>query len=154
MEHGIAHKLIDYKSYNERSQFDAEMLATLRAGEIDLVLTLGFMRIIGKELVREYRHRIINIHPSLLPAFPGVHSARQAWDYGVKLAGATVHFIDEGVDTGPIISQVAVAVDESAGPDELAAAILQEEHRILVEAVNHYTTGRLEIDGRRVRLRP
>ena len=108
------------------------------------------MRILSPFLVRQFKHRIINLHPALLPAFPGVHSARQALEYGVKYTGCTVHFVDEGVDTGPIILQAVVAIDDSDTEDTLLQKIHDKEYQIFPEAVKLYCEGRLRIEGRRV----
>jgi phosphoribosylglycinamide formyltransferase-1 len=108
------------------------------------------MRILSPVMVQEFPGKIMNIHPALLPAFPGLHSPRQALEYGVKVAGCTVHFVDEGVDTGPIVMQGVVEVRDSDTEETLAARILEQEHRIYTEAVNRFFEGRLRIDGRRV----
>jgi phosphoribosylglycinamide formyltransferase-1 len=110
------------------------------------------MRILGPGFVRAWRGRVMNVHPALLPAFPGLHAQRQALDYGVKVTGATVHFVDEGVDTGPIILQAAVPVEPEDTEETLSARILVEEHRLYPEAVRLYAEGRLRIEGRRVRV--
>ena len=145
----IAVHSFDYKSFPNRDTFDRLILDTLKKLEPDLILTLGYMRILAESLVRQFAGRIINIHPSLLPAFPGIHSARQALEYGVKVAGATVHFVDEGVDTGPIIDQAAVAVPENITVDGLAELILIQEHRILVRAVDLFCQERLKLENNR-----
>lgn len=144
-EAGVPVRLIAYKDFAQRSEYDAVLLDALRELRPDVILTLGYMRILAPELVRAYAGRIINIHPSLLPAFPGIHSARQAFEYGVKIAGATVHFVDEGVDTGPVIAQAAVEVPEDATADDLAEIILIQEHRILVRAVDLFCSDRLTL---------
>ncbi len=149
-EHSIDVYELDYKSFFSREAFNEELRKILSQLSPQLILTLGYMRILEKSLVAEYRGRIINIHPSLLPAFPGMHSQRQAFDYGVRIAGTTVHFIDEGVDTGPIIYQAAVEVTDDMDASSLADRILVEEHRILIRAVDDFCQGRLRIDGRRV----
>ncbi len=117
-----------------------------------LVCLAGFMRILSPEFVRRYKGRIMNIHPALLPAFPGLNAQKQAVEYGAKVSGCTVHFVDEGVDTGPIIIQAAVEVREDDTPETLAARILEQEHRIYPEAVRLFAEGRLSVDGRRVRI--
>jgi phosphoribosylglycinamide formyltransferase-1 len=111
------------------------------------------MRVLSPEFVRRYRTRILNVHPALLPAFPGLHAPRQALEHGVKVAGATVHFVDEGVDTGPIVLQAAVAVLDGETEVSLAARILVEEHRLYPEAIRLYAEGRLDVRGRRVSVR-
>lgn len=117
-----------------------------------LVCLAGFMRIMSKEFVQLYRWRVMNIHPSLLPAFPGLNAQRQALEYGVKITGCTVHFIDEGVDTGPIILQEAVEVKDDDDDESLASRILEKEHEIYPRAVRLFTEGRLRVEGRRVRI--
>jgi phosphoribosylglycinamide formyltransferase-1 len=120
---------------------------------VDLVCLAGFMRLLGKEFVAAWRHRIMNIHPALLPAFPGLHVQRKAVEYGVKISGCTVHFVDEGTDTGPIIVQAAVPVLDNDTEESLAARILQEEHRIYPKAIRLFAEGRLEVQGRCVMVR-
>jgi phosphoribosylglycinamide formyltransferase-1 len=115
-----------------------------------LVCLAGFMRIISPELVRQYRMRIMNIHPALLPAFPGLHAQKQALDYGVKVSGCTVHFVDEGMDSGPVILQKAVPVVEGDNEECLSARILEQEHELYPEAVRLFCEGRIKIEGRRV----
>jgi phosphoribosylglycinamide formyltransferase-1 len=115
-----------------------------------LVCLAGFMRIISPEFVRQYRMRIMNIHPALLPAFPGLHAQKQALDYGVKVSGCTVHFVDEGMDSGPVILQKAVPVVEGDNEECLSARILEQEHELYPEAVRLFCEGRIKIEGRRV----
>jgi phosphoribosylglycinamide formyltransferase-1 len=115
-----------------------------------LVCLAGFMRIISPEFVRQYRRRIMNIHPALLPAFPGLHAQKQALDYGVKVTGCTVHFVDEGMDSGPVIFQKAVQVKEGDNEEILSARILEQEHELYPEAVRMFCEGRVKIEGRRV----
>jgi phosphoribosylglycinamide formyltransferase 1 len=117
---------------------------------VDLVCLAGFMRRVGKPLLDKYAMRILNIHPSLLPSFPGLHVQQQALDYGVKFSGCTVHFVDSGLDTGPIVTQAAVPVLDTDDADTLAARILVEEHRIYSEAIALVLSGRFHISGRRV----
>ncbi|HET6808506.1 MAG TPA: phosphoribosylglycinamide formyltransferase [Nitrososphaera sp.] len=118
--------------------------------ESGLVCLAGFMRIISPEFVRQYSMRIMNIHPALLPAFPGLHAQKQALDYGVKVSGCTVHFVDEGMDSGPVILQKAVPVIEGDNEESLSARILEEEHELYPEAVRLFCEGRIKIEGRRV----
>jgi phosphoribosylglycinamide formyltransferase-1 len=117
------------------------------------VILAGFMRLLGPEAVRAYRNRIVNIHPSLLPSFPGLNAQAQAVAYGVRYSGCTVHFVDEGMDTGPIILQAVVPVKEDDNPETLAARILKEEHRLYPRAIQLFAEGRLEVVGRRVRIK-
>ncbi|MDP8888215.1 MAG: phosphoribosylglycinamide formyltransferase [Thermoproteota archaeon] len=118
--------------------------------ESGLVCLAGFMRIINPEFVRQYRMRIMNIHPALLPAFPGLHAQKQALEYGVKVSGCTVHFVDEGMDSGPVILQKAVPVIEGDNEESLSARILEQEHELYPEAVRLFCEGRIKIEGRRV----
>ena len=118
--------------------------------ESGLVCLAGFMRIISPEFVRQYSMRIMNIHPALLPAFPGLHAQKQALDYGVKVSGCTVHFVDEGMDSGPVILQKAVPVIEGDNEESLSARILEQEHELYPEAVRLFCEGRIKIEGRRV----
>jgi phosphoribosylglycinamide formyltransferase 1 len=115
-----------------------------------LVCLAGFMRIMSPEFVRQFRRRIMNIHPALLPAFPGLHAQKQALDYGVKVTGCTVHFVDEGMDSGPVIFQKAVQVKEGDNEESLSARILEQEHELYPEAVRMFCEGRVKIEGRRV----
>jgi phosphoribosylglycinamide formyltransferase-1 len=134
----------------EREAFERELVATLREHEVDLVCLAGFMRVLTPYFIREFRGRILNIHPALLPSFPGVEAQKQALDYGVKWTGCTVHFVDEGVDTGPVVCQAAVPVLDEDTPETLAARILKEEHRIYTEAVCLVVEDKIRIEGRRV----
>lgn len=118
--------------------------------ESGLVCLAGFMRIMSPEFVRQYRMRIMNIHPALLPAFPGLHAQKQALDYGVKVTGCTVHFVDEGMDSGPVILQKAVQVNEVDDEESLSGRILEQEHELYPEAVRMFCEGRIKIEGRRV----
>lgn len=133
---------------------EREYIETLRRYNVDLVCLAGFMRVVPPKMVEAFRWRMINIHPSLLPSFRGLEAQRQAWEYGVKIAGCTVHFVDEGVDTGPIILQAAVPVLEDDTPETLAARILEQEHRIYPQAIQLFAEGRLKVEGRRVRILP
>jgi len=128
--------------------------AALKDRGVELVLLAGFMRVLHRDFLREFPNRIFNIHPSLLPAFPGLNAQKQAYDYGVKVAGCTVHIVNEMVDGGPIVAQAAVQVLEEDTPETLAARILEQEHRIYVRAVKLYCEGRLRLEGRRVRILP
>jgi phosphoribosylglycinamide formyltransferase 1 len=152
--HGIVAVVVDPREHPTREAYDKALIALLAERGADLVCLAGFMRVLGPAFVEHFRGRLLNIHPALSPAFPGLHAQRQALAHGVKVAGATVHFVDEGVDTGPIVLQAAVPVAEDDTEDALAARILQQEHRIYPEAIALYAAGRLRIDGRRVRILP
>ncbi|TGC07392.1 phosphoribosylglycinamide formyltransferase [Methanolobus halotolerans] len=146
--HRISTVFIDPSSFENKQAFEQEILRALKGHDIGLILLAGYMRIMGKEMIRTYRNRIINIHPALLPSFMGLHAQQQAFDYGVKVSGCTVHFVDEGMDTGPIILQKCVPVMEDDTAETLAARILEQEHKILPEAVKLFVEGKLKVEGR------
>jgi len=142
---------VSAKGYKgRREEYDGLLVAELRKHKVDLVVLAGFMRIITRTLVAAYPNRIMNIHPALLPAFPGLHVQKAAIDHGVKFSGCTVHFVDEGMDTGPIIIQAVVPVLDGDSEDTLAARILKQEHKIFSRAIQLYAEGRLAVQGRRV----
>lgn len=145
---------VNPKDFSDREAFDLALVRELQARGVGLVCHAGFMRILSPAYVRAFAGRALNIHPSLLPAFPGLHAQRQALEHGVKVAGATVHFLDEGVDTGPIVAQVAVSVEPADTEETLAARILAQEHRLYPEAIRLFAEGRLRIEGRRVIVLP
>ncbi len=149
-KHGIPVELVDHKDFDTREGFERQVVTRLRKYEAGLVVLAGFMRVLTPFFVSRFKNRIINIHPALLPSFPGVHAARQAIDYGAKLTGCTVHFVDEGVDTGPIILQSAVPVEDNDTEDSLLSKIHTEEHRIFPQAVQLFCEGKLSIEGRKV----
>jgi phosphoribosylglycinamide formyltransferase-1 len=134
----------------KREDFDAEIVEILRAHHVDLVCLAGFMRLLSPVFIRAFPGRILNIHPALLPAFPGLDAQRQAWEHGAKVSGATVHLVDEGLDSGPIVAQEAVKVLSSDTPETLAARILEVEHRLYPRAVRLLLEGRCRVEGRRV----
>jgi phosphoribosylglycinamide formyltransferase-1 len=144
--------VVDFKNFANKEDFHKALLEKIRSLNPDLIVTAGFMRILAKDFVREYRMKIINIHPSLLPAFPGIHSQKQAIEYGAKVSGCTVHFIDEGVDTGPILLQSVVKIEEGMTEEELSRKILKEEHKILPEAIQLFIQNKIQITGRKVRI--
>jgi phosphoribosylglycinamide formyltransferase-1 len=141
---------LDPRAYPDRVAFDDAVAEVLRQHGTELVCLAGYMRVLSAEFVRRFPGRILNVHPALLPAFPGLHAQRRALEHGVKIAGATVHFVDEGVDTGPIVLQAGVPVLDDDTEDTLAARILVEEHRLYPEAIRLYAEGRLRLAGRRV----
>jgi phosphoribosylglycinamide formyltransferase-1 len=147
---GIEAVFVNPKDFGERDAYDASVTGILQERGVGLVCLAGFMRILSPVFVRAWRGRALNIHPSLLPAFAGLHPQRQALDHGARVSGATVHFVDEGVDTGPIVLQSAVPVQPDDTEDTLAARILTEEHRLYPEAVRLFALGRLRIAGRKV----
>ena len=148
-QRGIASKVIPSKGL-EREAFDRKVVAVLNEHKVDLVCLAGYMRLLSPYFVAAFPERILNIHPSLLPAFPGLESQRQALEYGVKFAGCTVHFVDENLDAGPIVLQAPVAVADDDTDVTLSARILAEEHRIYTEAVKIVLSGEFKIAGRRV----
>ena len=150
---GVEALFVNPKDFGDRESFDLALVRELTARRVGLVCHAGFMRILSVPYVRAFAGRAMNIHPSLLPAFPGLHAQRQALEHGAKVAGATVHFVDEGVDTGPIVLQASVPVHPDDTEESLSARILVEEHRLYPEAVRLFAKGRLEVVGRRVIIR-
>ncbi|MEQ1884658.1 MAG: phosphoribosylglycinamide formyltransferase [Bryobacteraceae bacterium] len=134
----------------DREVYDRQLIAELRRNNVDLVCLAGYMRLLSGHFIREFPMRILNIHPSLLPAFPGLDVQHQALEHGVKFSGCTVHFVDEGLDSGPIIKQAVVPVEDNDTADTLAARILVQEHRIYSEAIALVVSGKYRVDGRRV----
>lgn len=134
----------------EREQYDRQVVEVLREKQVGLVCLAGFMRLLSPYFVSQFPSRILNIHPSLLPAFPGLEAQRQAWEYGVQITGCTVHFVDENLDAGPVVLQKAVPVLEADTVESLSARILEEEHRIYSEAICRVLSGCLRVEGRRV----
>ncbi|MGA7221850.1 MAG: phosphoribosylglycinamide formyltransferase [Candidatus Acidiferrales bacterium] len=150
---GIPAQVIPSKGL-EREAYDKLVVAALREKNVDLVCLAGYMRLLSPHFVAAFPNRILNIHPSLLPAFPGLESQRQALEHGAKFSGCTVHFVDENLDAGPIVLQACVPIEDQDTPDTLAARILREEHRIYTQAVRIVLEGRYRIEGRRVLLDP
>ncbi|MDN5293910.1 MAG: phosphoribosylglycinamide formyltransferase 1 [Eubacteriales bacterium] len=151
---GIPAFYVNPRAYPNKEEYEQEILRLLQKYEVELVILAGYMRLVGKVLLEAYPNRIMNIHPALLPAFPGTHGQRDAVEYGVRFSGCTVHFVDEGMDTGPIILQAVVPVEQDDTEDTLAARILKEEHRIYPEAIQLFAEGRLEVRGRKVYIKP
>ena len=149
---GIPTVAVVRKECATREEFEAKLIAALEAAGCELVVLAGFMRIVSADFVNHFYHRIINIHPAILPSFPGMHGQKQANDYGVKVAGCTVHFVDAGTDTGPIILQKVVPAYFEDDEDTLAARILVEEHKAMPEALKLWAEGKLEIIGRKVKI--
>jgi phosphoribosylglycinamide formyltransferase-1 len=147
---GVPAAFVDPKAHSDREGFETSLLAVLREHRVELVCLAGFMRILGPRLLDAFPGRILNIHPSLLPAFPGLAAQRQALHYGVRVAGATVHFVDGGIDTGPIVLQASVPVRDEDTEASLSARILAEEHRLYPEAIRLVAEGQLRVVGRRV----
>ncbi|MGA7103811.1 MAG: phosphoribosylglycinamide formyltransferase [Candidatus Deferrimicrobiaceae bacterium] len=152
-KHGIPTEVVDHKGFATREEFDARLVEVIRGSGEDLVCLAGFMRVLTPVFVRAFPNRILNIHPALLPSFPGTHGPGQALAHGVRFSGCTVHFLDEGVDTGPIIVQAIVPVYDDDTEDTLAARILVQEHRIYPMAIRLFFSGKLAVEGRRVKVR-
>lgn len=146
-EHGIATAVVDHKAYPSREAFDAALAAAIDSHAPDLVVLAGFMRVLTPGFVSHYAGRLINIHPSLLPSFPGLHTHARALEAGVKLHGATVHFVTADLDCGPIIIQAAVPVRDDDDEQQLAARVLAQEHRIYPQAVRWFVEGRVVLGG-------
>ncbi|MBH0205119.1 MAG: phosphoribosylglycinamide formyltransferase [Nitrospira sp.] len=155
-KHGLPDLFVDPKPFagrpDSREAYDRALLEVLEKHNVELVLLAGYMKIVTAVLVNAYANRMMNIHPSLLPSFPGLEVQKKAIEWGCKLAGCTVHFVTEGVDEGPIILQAAVPILDGDTPDTLAVRILVQEHRIYPRAVQLFSEGRLQVDGRRVRI--
>jgi len=151
-KHNLPSLCIDHRDFSSREDFDRAVVAALREHGVDLVVLAGFMRLITATFLDAFPQRIINIHPALLPAFPGLHVQRKALEYGARFAGCTVHFVDDGVDTGPIIIQAVVPVLDDDDEASLSARILEQEHRVYPRAIQLIAEGRVSIDGRRVKI--
>lgn len=153
-KHGLKDLFVDPKPFagqpDSRESYDRALLAMLQQHDVELVLLAGYMKIVTAVLVNAYANRMMNIHPSLLPSFPGLDVQKKAIEWGCKLAGCTVHFVTEGVDEGPIILQAAVPILDDDTPETLAARILVQEHKLYSRAVQLFAEGRLRVDGRRV----
>ena len=149
-QNNIPAHYLDINSFAGKAAFEEEIVNILRNYQVDLVCLAGYMRVLSSVVLDAFPQRIINIHPALLPAFPGLHGQKQAWDYGVKFSGCTVHFVDQGIDTGPIIIQAVVPVLDEDTADTLAARILEQEHQIFPEAIQRFAQGKLAITGRKV----
>lgn len=148
--HGVPAILIAHKSYQGRAEFELAVLAELQKHQVDLVVLAGFMRLLSPLFLRAFPDRVLNIHPALLPAFPGTHGVKQALEYGVRITGCTVHLVDEGCDTGPILLQEAVPVLDGDTEDSLGARIHEAEHRIYPQAVRLFARGEVTKMGRRL----
>jgi phosphoribosylglycinamide formyltransferase-1 len=150
---GVPVVIIDYHSFASKAEYETALLGAMQKQRADLFVLAGYMRILGSAIVHAFPQKIVNIHPALLPSFTGLHGQRQAVEYGVKVSGCTVHFVDENLDCGPIILQKCVPVLQDDDEDTLAGRILAEEHRCYPEAIRLFCEGRLEIVGRSVRIR-
>ena len=153
---GVEAVVVDHKAYTDRRAFDAALVEVLRARGVEVVVLAGFMRLVTDVLLGAFPMRVVNVHPSLLPAFPGVHSQQQAFDYGVRVAGCTVHLVDGGTDTGPILAQAAVPVEEDDDAESLRLRILGREHELLPRVLLWMAEGRVTVEaiaGGRARVR-
>lgn len=150
--HGVPTAVVNHKDYDSREAFDDALIALLRERGVELVVLAGFDRLLTSRFVSAFPDRILNIHPALLPAFPGLHAQRQALEYGVKITGCTVHFVDDKMDHGPVVLQAGVPVRDDDTEATLSERILAEEHRILPEAIRLFAEGRLRVEGRRVKI--
>lgn len=149
-KHGIEYLVIRPKEFASKDDFYRKIAEDLKKRNVGLVVLAGFMRIVGKPLIDALPNRIMNIHPALLPSFPGLHGQRQAIEYGAKISGCTVHFVDEGMDTGPIIIQAAVPVLQDDTEETLSERILIFEHKIYPEAIRLFSEGKIKVEGRKV----
>ena len=152
-KHSIPGVVVDNKKFPDKSSYEAVLLKTIDTFAPDLICLAGYMRIVGEGIIKKYKDRIINIHPALLPSFPGLHAQRQAIEAGVKESGCTVHFVDEGCDTGPIILQKKVPVIPGDTEATLSARILEEEHKLYPKAIQLFADGKLKINGRKVEVK-
>ena len=148
--HNLPTEIVDHRKFPAREAYDQALVDLLKTHDVELVVLAGFMRLLSPVFVRAFSNRIMNIHPALLPAFPGLHVQRKALEYGVRFSGCTVHFVNEECDQGPIIIQAAVPVFPDDTEESLSARILKEEHRIYPRAIQLYSEGRLHVVGRRV----
>jgi len=151
--YGIEYLIIRPKEFSSKDDFYLKVAEELKKRNVGLVVLAGFMRIVGKPLIDAFPNRIMNIHPAILPSFPGLHGQRQALEYGVKISGCTVHFVDEGMDTGPIIIQAAVPIYHDDTEETLSERILKLEHKIYPQAIRLFSEGRLEVNGRIVKIK-
>jgi phosphoribosylglycinamide formyltransferase-1 len=149
-KHNIGTAVIDHSNFSSREEFDSGVADILISHSVDLIIMAGFMRILSPLFLKTFPGRIMNIHPALLPSFQGLHSQERAFNYGVKFTGCTVHFADEGVDTGPIIIQAVVPIYDNDTADTVQQRILKEEHRIYPQAIQFYAEGRIKIQDRKV----
>ncbi len=149
-KHNIEHLVLNPKDFPDKDAYYSHIAKELKRRGVELVILAGFMRVVGKALIDEYRNRIMNIHPALLPSFPGLHGQKQAADYSVKISGCTVHFVDEGMDTGPIIIQAAVPAYHDDTEETLGKRILKQEHKIFPYAIKLYSEGKITLESRKV----
>lgn len=151
-KHGIKTEFIDPEKFEGREQFDLKIIELLKMEKIDLVVLAGYMLLFTTKFINEFKNKILNIHPSLLPSFKGVHGIEDAYRYGVKVTGVTVHFVEEDLDSGPIVLQEAVSIEQEDSLESLEEKIHKVEHKIYPEAVKYFCEGRLKIEGRKVKV--
>ena len=149
---GIKRVVVERKNFKSKALFEEAILKEIKKEKIELIVLAGYMRLLSKDFIQQYKNKILNIHPALLPSFRGVHGVKDAFEYGVKVTGPTVHFVTEDMDRGPIILQAAVQVTEDDTEESLAQAIHKEEHKIYPRAIQLFIEGRLKIEGRKVRI--
>ncbi len=150
--HQIPSVVMDRRNYGSKDEFDDAMVKILKSCSVELVVMAGFMKVLSPVFLNSFPMKIMNIHPAILPAFPGMHAQKRAAEYGVRFSGCTVHFADDGIDTGPVIIQAVVPAYDDDTEDTLAARVLQEEHRIYSQAIQFYAEGRIEVKDRKVHI--
>ncbi|MCK4777894.1 MAG: phosphoribosylglycinamide formyltransferase [Actinomycetia bacterium] len=153
-KHNISNLFINPKDFNSRIEYDKELIKILKSYDIDLIVMAGYMLVVTPEFIDTFKNRILNIHPALCPSFPGAYGVKDAFDYGVKVTGVTVHFADAGVDTGPIILQQAVPILEDDTEESLLKRIHEVEYKLFPQAIKLFCQGRLKIEGRKVKIFP
>lgn len=151
---GVPYFIVERKDFSSNGEMNRKIAEILEAKKVDLVVLAGYMRIVGKELLVKFKGRMINIHPALLPSFPGLDAQKQAFEHGVKVSGCTVHFVDEGTDTGPIIEQTPVYIGDCKDAHEVSERILPYEHETMKKVVSNFSKGRYIVEGRKVRFEP
>lgn len=149
---GIKTLIAERKDYKSKDYFENAILKELKIKKIDLIVLAGYMKLLSRNFIKQYEYKILNIHPALLPSFKGTHGIKDAFEYGVKVTGPTVHFVTDDMDRGPIILQATIAVKEDDTKETLAGAIHKEEHRIYPHAIQIFVEGRLKIEGRKVKI--
>jgi len=149
-KHGIPTAIVNHRNYKDRKEFEAAVVTVLEKSPVDIICLAGFMRLLTPDFLRRFPRRVINIHPALLPSFPGTHGQRDAFNYGVRFSGCTIHFVDDGVDTGPIIMQAVVPVMPDDDEEQLKARILAQEHRIYPQVIQFFAEDRVTVVGKKV----
>ena len=152
-KHNIPYEIIDHRLFKSREEHEKKIIEVLKASGVEVVVLAGYMRLLSSVMIKQYANKIINIHPAILPSFKGINAQKQAFDYGVKITGATVHFVDEHLDHGPIIIQSAISIENENDPDAVAQKILKTEHRIYPQAIQWIAEKRVVIEGRKVKIK-